>query len=394
MARGNYCPDYAIASFKGVQFDAMEVTSEHGRRGHEGEFPFAEHTGYVDLGRKIRKYTLSGRFVENTHIKDAAVLIAACESPGPGPLIHPTRGTIIAACTEAKFKDDVLEGKGITTCELSFVEANFNISPVNLLGNFLSIDIGGILDAAGISFSSSYFPELTMYFDVASVVNSAVGAVQFMRGVYYKNIGINGTVDQWQVLGAFDDAIASSSSFKVRPYALEQIMSSIKVIDNYVSDADKYDAFRSVANWAAQNTTLNGVGGKSQNAVFSLVRISAAAEMAKALIDNPPVTMSDALAKYDAVMALLENEAQIAKANCNDKLFLQLRDFASIAGRRILSNAYNKPSTIRYDFGASVHSLVASFSIYGDAKRFAELEAANTNALPFLLGPIVSAKGV
>jgi hypothetical protein len=233
-----------------------------------------------------------------------------------------------------------------------------------------------------------------MYFDVASVVNSAVGAVQFMRGVYYKNIGINGTVDQWQVLGAFDDAIASSSSFKVRPYALEQIMSSIKVIDNYVSDADKYDAFRSVAIWAAQNTTLNGVGGKSQNAVFSLVRISAAAEMAKALIDNPPVTMSDALAKYDAVMALLENEAQIAKANCNDKLFLQLRDFASIAGRRILSNAYNKPSTIRYDFGASVHSLVASFSIYGDAKRFAELEAANTNALPFLLGPIVSAKGV
>ena len=86
MAIGCYNPDenYLPASFKGVPFEALEVTSQHGRRGAQGEFPWGENTAYVDLGRSIRTYSISGRVSDNNHIAMANALAAAVETPGAG----------------------------------------------------------------------------------------------------------------------------------------------------------------------------------------------------------------------------------------------------------------------------------------------------------------------
>src|SRR5262245_39833440 len=94
----NVGKDYLPASFNGVPFYCTEASSEHGRRGSEGEFPFGENTAYADLGRRIRTYTLSAVFRGDNHVREATALIAVCEAPGPGVLVHPTRGIVSAAC--------------------------------------------------------------------------------------------------------------------------------------------------------------------------------------------------------------------------------------------------------------------------------------------------------
>src|SRR6187402_1835226 len=99
--------DYAPASFKGVAFYCTDADVEGGRRGAEGEFPFGEHTAYADLGRKIRVYHLTAMFREDDHVSDSQALFVVCESPGPGILVHPTRGAVMVACKSIKLSDKI-----------------------------------------------------------------------------------------------------------------------------------------------------------------------------------------------------------------------------------------------------------------------------------------------
>src|SRR4029079_15752726 len=99
--------DVVPASFKGVGFWCTEADIEGGRRGAEGEFPFGEDTAYADLGRKIRVFHLSAEFAEADHVWDSQALFDACQSPGPGLLVHPTRCTHMVACRSVKVTDNL-----------------------------------------------------------------------------------------------------------------------------------------------------------------------------------------------------------------------------------------------------------------------------------------------
>ena len=116
--------DVVPASFKGMGFWCTEASIEGGRRGAEGEFPFGEDTAYADLGRKIRTFNLTAVFREDDHVLDASAFFAICESPQPGILVHPTRGTHLVACRQITVSDKLEEAEGETTAELEFVEAN------------------------------------------------------------------------------------------------------------------------------------------------------------------------------------------------------------------------------------------------------------------------------
>src|SRR5262245_32405325 len=148
---------YVTASFKGVAFQCTESDAEGGRRGAEGEFPFGENTAYADLGRKIRVYHITAVFREDSHIGDSQALFEVCQSPGPGMLVHPTRGTFMAACRSVKIKDNS-EEQGETTAELEFVEAN----PVatGLGGMLFGIISTALNTVSQDTFISDYMPPL------------------------------------------------------------------------------------------------------------------------------------------------------------------------------------------------------------------------------------------
>lgn len=389
MATGCYQDNYLPASFKGIPFEAMEVSSEHGRRGAEGEFPFGESTAYADLGRKIRTFSLSGRLAENSHVADAAAMIAAAESKGSGPLVHPTRGLINVACRSLKVSDDVMEGKGVTTLDFDFVEANDWPSGFSFGGSLFGIDISGILSAASSFLSDNYTPSTVRFYDADMVRDTAVQAVDQINVAYSQNTS---TEEQfYRNISDLETIAANPSLLETGAQAYDVISKGMALVSQETPTAGKYERFRGLVNWSTQVSSLPSESGAAQNAIYAAFRTMAAAHMVRAAIETEPETLNAGLAQYDQVASVLDQEADAAQLLGDNTLFLAIRDFTAEAKALLLRRAYELPAIVEYDFGGSTHSLMAAYEIYGDAKRFRDIEKRNNSGLPFMVGPIISA---
>jgi hypothetical protein len=128
-----------------------------------------------------------------------------------------------------------------------------------------------------------------------------------------------------------------------------------------------------------------------QNAVLSTARILGAGYLANAAASSTATTSQDACRQYGMVTTVLRQEMQLARFFCDDALYMALHTFLVDAQRVLLSRVFDSPLVVEYNFNAGVFSVVAAHQIYGDAKRFAEIEARNIAALPFHIGPMVAA---
>ena len=104
--------DVVPASFKGMGFWCTRPASEMDRQ-VAGGFPF-RITAYTDPRRKVWTFNLTAVFREDDHVLDASAFFAICESPQPGILVHPTRGTHLVACRQITVSDK-LEDRRVTT---------------------------------------------------------------------------------------------------------------------------------------------------------------------------------------------------------------------------------------------------------------------------------------
>lgn len=398
MAIGCYIPTYLPASFKGVPFDAMEASSEHGRRGAVGEFPFGEDTAYADLGRKANTYSIQARFVENNHVAMSAMLIAAVESPGPGPLVHPTRGLLTVACTSLKVRDNVLEEQGVTYADMEFVEANEFPSGLSLGGGIFGAisEIGGALfDAVGTVFNIGYAAVgfgSSLAGLAGSVLGGAVGVpfhrlgqvldtASFVIGTIRNEFARanRGSVDSKiiRALMDFDTITADTERLKNASIVHSAIQGGIGAIARSLPPEESFEAMRRLVNSTASSVTLPGSAGTAQAAIYTLTRVIAGAYMAQAAIAKQYMNSSEASADLEAVRTVLTDEARIAYDECQNELFLQLRNFNTTAQTQMFSKIYVLPGVVVYDFSGSVHPLVAAYNIFGDAKQHRQLEKNN-----------------
>lgn len=395
MATGCYTPQYFTASFKGVTFDAMDVSSEHGRRGAEGEFPFGESTGYADLGRRIRTYSIRGRFVENNHVAASGLLIAACETPGPGLLVHPTRGPVQAACRSIKVTDNPLEEQGVTYVDLDFVEGSNWLNGFNL-GAFLQLglSIAGLLAAKQTTTARDYTPGTASIVQVAPIYLTTGNQFGTLATELRRAVTSSATVsvNDWKAILELQQAQEDVSILSDAQKVFDTVRLGLAAVYSKSDGDARYQAMRRIANAAAQIATLRSTGGTSQEAIYSLVRTIAAGYMAKASAEKSAEssTVASALLEFQQVSAILEQEIEAAR--CDNPLFLALREFYTQAQSVLLNRIYNLPPLRIYDFSTTVHSLVAAYEIFNDAKRFQELERQNGAAFPWLLGPEVVAE--
>lgn len=391
MAQGCYVDHFRPASFKGVSFPAQEASSQHGRRGAEGEFPFGEFTAYADLGRRIRHYHIKARYADNDHLARARELIAAVESPGPGTLVHPHLGAVRAACKKAKVSNHVIDDSGYTDIDLEFVEAQ----------DWLGTAVGAVLPALGLGditaavaemFAAEYVLDQVPIYDVVPAVETARGAIETIGTSFRSAVGLSADKKIWRISADLDTVATRGESVHRSATAWQAISNGIAAIDAHaVSETARVTALRRVVNWGARGSTLTGTGGSAQDAVISAVRILGAAYLAKAGATAVAASSQEACRQYKTVLTVLNEEADIARNRCDDALHIALRDFTAAAQTSLLDRVFGTPPIVEFDFSGGVFSIVAAHEIYGDATRFAEIEANNTDSLPFLVGPLVRA---
>jgi prophage DNA circulation protein len=369
--------DVVQASFKGVMFYCTEASIEVGRRGAEGEFPFGEDTAYADLGRRIRTYSLSADFKEDDHVGDSQALIEACQSPGPGMLVHPTRGTVMVACKSCKVSDKVEGEAGHTTAEMEFVEAN----PVGSgIGGLLFGIISTALNAtSSASFRRDYRPQYVSQPWRKDVIDTAQRLIGTVATVAKQVLPPDAPGSEHRdVLRmeevANDDGLAASASNVDRA-----LTNGFHTIPLHVVDYDnEFRIMKRLANAATTSSILPaGSAVESEEAVLSRHRVLAAIGMAEAAMSRTYGYVNEALTSMDAVLAVLDDEAQAAYNVCDNALFLELRKYATQFSQMMNDLAYRLPGLVVVDFMGGIHPLVAAYAIYNDAKKHRGLELKN-----------------
>lgn len=391
MAEGCYVPKYFQASFKGVPFRALSNGSEHGRRGAEGEFPFGESTAYADLGRKIRRYSVSGRYDSNDHIAQAAALIAVCESPGPGILIHPTRGPVMVACVSLSVKDDAFEGQGVTELDMEFVEANIVSSGFDLGSSLFGLSLTALFAATRDSFVDSYDPEEVRYYLRNDVLDTAAQAIGTIRDEFARAISTTSDNADWYTLATFNTIVEDTSNLYDAEKVFDTLQNGSYTVAGKLTGQAKYDAFRRISNWSAKVSDYPYEAGDNQDVIYGATRIIAVGQMVRAVMEIPVTTLGEALDQYDRMVDILDQEIDMARATCDNNVFLELRNYQSKMKKALLDRAYTLPALVEYNFSGSVHSLVAAHEIYNDARKFQSIEKSNPSAWPFIVGPKVLA---
>lgn len=115
------------ASFRGVQFHVEHDELAGGRRDIVHEFPNRDTPYSEDLGRRARRFSISGYIIGINYTVGRDALIAALEQEGPGALILPTQSEIQVQVDHYAMIEQRTRG-GMCTFEMTFTEAGQAIS--------------------------------------------------------------------------------------------------------------------------------------------------------------------------------------------------------------------------------------------------------------------------
>ncbi|MBI4800437.1 MAG: DNA circularization N-terminal domain-containing protein [Desulfarculus sp.] len=110
------------ASFRGAGFLVEGHDGEVGRRLAVHEYPQRDLPYAEDLGRKARVFKITGLVIGPDYMAARDALLAACEQPGPGTLVHPYHGTMEVVCQACTYREETRAG-GRASFSFTFMEA-------------------------------------------------------------------------------------------------------------------------------------------------------------------------------------------------------------------------------------------------------------------------------
>ncbi|WP_227734832.1 DNA circularization protein [Yersinia proxima] len=123
------------ASFRGVPFAVMTAEGVFGRRQAIHEYPYRDTAWIEDLGRATRRLTIRGFLIQNSGLYTAPdvmtqrdSLIAACEMPDAGTLVHPTLGEMTVSIPESGLRlNEGAESGRVFEFTLTIIESGLRV---------------------------------------------------------------------------------------------------------------------------------------------------------------------------------------------------------------------------------------------------------------------------
>lgn len=109
-------------SFRGAGFHVASDGRAGGRRLAPREFPKRDSPLVEDMGRAMRRWTISGYVIGDFYQAERDRLIDALEQEGPGLLIHPAMGEALVHAGPYSVTETVDKG-GMAIFEMAFLES-------------------------------------------------------------------------------------------------------------------------------------------------------------------------------------------------------------------------------------------------------------------------------
>jgi hypothetical protein len=303
--------------------------------------------------------------------------------------VHPTRGTFMAACRSVKVSDKLEEAGGESTAEMEFVEANIGFS--GILGSIFGIISSGLFAASQTSFMRDYTPQFVSQPWVTDVVNNTQRMIGASVIEATQTLTPSSPSSDWRTVFSVD-AVATDDGLALSAVNVDDAMvNAFSLISrNAVDQTDKLNRFRRLVNVAHTLPNLPlGPAAVTDEAAVSRHRLMSAVGMAEATMGRKYNNIDDCLSSMYRVLYVFKEEADIAYANCDNALFLEIRKYATEFSKMMHDLSYRLPSKITVNFSGGVHPLVAAYVIYNDAKRHRDLEERNVIDANGRIGPLV-----
>lgn len=386
-------PQLRRASFRGVPFEVTSSNLSIGRRTQTFEYPQRDDPFTEDMGRSKRTIRITAFVVGYDYIARMKRLIAACEKPGSGRLIHPWLGSMEVTPTD--LSAPVFESNRVASVSLTFVESGKLQYPNALL------DVGAKCLSAAQLLVNAEFDEFVRTFDLS-------GAQDFVKEAVGLDLqGILNSETVQSVCDAFDlaDELATLSHDVITLAEGGADALFNRVLDTYGLQGfastvhawtDVSHRFRSLT----QSSELNSAKPQAVASRTTSERIEKANAAGQAMIRGLSVanmvvaaseigTSNDRLdastpvqtAPYDDLIAvrneILEAIDEESLKVSSDPIYEALCESRSAVYEAITQRAENQARLVSFKPSSVLPALVLAYDYYGDASREAEIVGRN-----------------
>jgi prophage DNA circulation protein len=422
------------ASFRSIPFMTESYGGEHGRRWADHEYPGRDVPYAEDMGRSQRVWRFTGYLIGDNYPMIRTLLVAACELPGPGPLVHPTIGAVLVVCRKIEHNEERDRGRYVSL-QFEFAEAGQLVNPASL-----SLP-GSILAAAALPLGQALQDSFLGDFVTAGggpwLATAAQGQiVQLGAQLQQMRLPAPG-VDQGPLNLAITSLVENSAALAINPPALA--LATDTAFHAFTEAGAAIPVVTSMLQFAAPTLTLSNVASVQQALALQqaaptmpLSRLEADSRTTN-VINNPGVTpvvdrrrintvafetyvrglalreVGYAMpgvdfTNYDDAIALLNNTAEVfiqletVVANLgDDETYAALANVRALITQLILSEAASLTPLVYYRVQQEtpVNSLTLAWRLYQDTSRDLEVcdrtDARNPGFLPFtgrVLAPI------
>ncbi|WP_370856335.1 DNA circularization protein [Parasutterella sp.] len=386
-------PQLRRASFRGVPFEVTSSNLSIGRRTQTFEYPQRDDPFTEDMGRSKRTIRITAFVVGYDYIARMKRLIAACEKPGSGRLIHPWLGSMEVTPTD--LSAPVFESNRVASVSLTFVESGKLQYPNALL------DVGAKCLSAAQLLVNAEFDEFVRTFDLS-------GAQDFVKEAVGLDLqGILNSETVQSVCDAFDLAeelaTLSHDVITLAEGGADALFN--RVLDTYGLQGfastvhawtDVSHRFRSLT----QSSELNSAKPQAVASRTTSERIEKANAAGQAMIRGLSVanmvvaaseigTSNDRLdastpvqtAPYDDLIAvrneILEAIDEESLKVSSDPIYEALCESRSAVYEAITQRAENQARLVSFKPSSVQPALVLAYDYYGDASREAEIVGRN-----------------
>jgi prophage DNA circulation protein len=372
---GDWRDDLRQASYQGVEFCVSSDEATCGRRTVRHEYIGRDYPYIEDLGKAAREFSVEAIIVGPDYAEKRNKLMRACERPGPGILVHPYYGRVVATLVDiARFEHNKDVGASCS-CALRFVRTDpvaISVPVSDELTETVSA-AGRALDAINAGFQKA--------FDIASQASYVVDAAR--SKVSAAITAINGIKNQARKLSQFTQKIgqltADINTLMLAPGDLVHSIHEVLCFDFGGGNlTNPYNLQAKLSDFYELSTLFtfgddDGIPAgtapstvkeiSNQAAIKDLIQTSAVIFAARTVVDINFASQNDAVLVRDIVIDKMDS---IMESTTDDDLYVSLLSLKSAFVKNIEARAMVLSKLQSYTPIASINSLTLAYQLYGD----------------------------
>lgn len=372
------------ASFRGAAFQVETHDHEFGRRGETHEYPLRPKPWREDLGRMARQYRVEAFILGDDYDQARDALITACETQGPGTLVHPYLGTLNVAVLRGRVRETLAQG-GRASFDIEFVEAGDDVNPgaITDTAAVTVLRADDLQAAAATDFSSGFTVNALPDFVPAAagdIVGNAVDAAErAVRGLTGSGSALFGFITQAEALRTQVLTLANIPAQLAGQ--VQGVFQTIRTLANTPRDA--LAALRPLFDFGsgfpaiAPVTPARAAQAANQAALVGLVRQAAAGEAAQCVAQIDFTSYQDAAGIRDDVADLIDGVALTAGDAGDDQAYDALLALRLAVIADVTARGASLARIFAYPHLVVEPALVIAQRLYGDATRDLEIVARN-----------------